>query len=265
MSERHHLAANLKRLRLPGILMNLDMRIQEARDNDLSYLEYLGLVIEDEIMQRENNILRKRIKAARFGNEKTLEAYDFKFNEDAIAGRVVRELATCRFVDVRENVVIVGPPGIGKTHIAKALGQEACRRGNNVLFKKAHRLFSELLNTDSYGRYEKLLRRCVKMDLLILDDFGFRRLETKEAELFYTLVDERLGNGSTIVTSNRPPQDWINIFPDMVMGGAILDRLVSGAHKIIVTKGKSYRKERSSVRNRSLDTVVKKGYDEKRK
>lgn len=99
--------------------------------------------------------------------------------------------------------MIVGPTGIGKTHIAKALGHEACRRGNNVLFKKAHCLFSELLNTDSYGRYEKLLRRCVKMDLLILDDFGFRRLETKEAELFYTLVDERLGNGSTIVTSNR--------------------------------------------------------------
>ena len=106
-----------------------------------------------------------------------------------------------------------------------------------------HKLLKELLKVKNYSKYEAIFRKCIRVDLLILDDFAFRKFTSEEAEIFYALIDERLGNGSTIVTSNRPSQDWLNIFPDMVIGGAILDRLVSGAIKIIVTKARSYRKE----------------------
>jgi DNA replication protein DnaC len=243
MEKRHHLEANLKRLKLPGVLMNLDMRAREAVENNLSYVDYLSLVMQDELSQRESNNLDKRIKAAKFGMEKTFEGFDFKFNEAAISPKELRELATCRFIDLKQNFVMAGPPGIGKTHIIKALGHEACRRGHNVLYKKMHTLLKELLQVKNYSKYESILRKCIRVDLLILDDFAFRKFTSEEAEIFYALIDERLGNGSTIVTSNRPSQDWLNIFPDMVIGGAILDRLVSGAIKIIVTTAKSYRKE----------------------
>jgi len=243
MSERHILDANLKRLKLSGMLTNLDIRMKEANDNDLSYLEFLSLLSQDEIIQRDNNMFGKRIKSAGFCGEKTFEDYNFKFNEEYLPAKIIRELGCCRFIDMRENVVIAGPPGIGKTHIAKAIGHQACRRGNDVLYKKAHQLLEELLQAKNFGRYEKLFKKCLKADVLILDDFAFRKMDSKEAEIFYSIVDEKVGRSSIIITSNRPPQDWIGIFPDMVMGGAILDRVVSSAHKLIITKAKSYRKE----------------------
>lgn len=258
MNQRDHLDVNLKRLKLSGMLLNLDMRLQEAGENDLSYFDFLTILVQDEMLQRENNIFLKRLKAARFGTEKTFEDFNFKFNEDVIPAKMLRELATCRFIDLKENIVIVGPPGIGKTHIAKAIGHEACRRCCNVLFKKAHQLLEELLNAKTFGKYESMFKKYVNVHLLLLDDFAFRKLDGKEAEVLYALIDERIGTGSTIVTSNRPPQDWINVFPDMVMGGAILDRLVSGAHKIIVKKeAKSYRKEGEKFK-KSIDKGVEK-------
>ncbi|PWI46468.1 ATP-binding protein [Candidatus Heimdallarchaeota archaeon B3_Heim] len=243
MEIKQHLEQNMKRLKMPGMMYNLELRLQEARENQLGHLEFLSLLFQDELLNREGNNFQKRIKAAGFGVIKTFEGFDFNFNEEAFSSSLIRDLATCHFWEQRRNLVLCGPSGIGKSHIAKAIGHEICRRGENVLFKKTGKLLQELMKLPHSGRAERLFRKCVKAGLLILDDFAFRKFDQKESELLYGLADERLGRASTILTSNRPPQDWYGIFPDPVIGQAILDRLVSGAVKVITTKGKSYRKE----------------------
>lgn len=243
MEIKQHLEQNMKRLKMPGMMYNLELRLQEARENQLGHLEFLSLLFQDELLNREGNNFQKRIKAAGFGVIKTFEGFDFNFNEEALSSSLIRDLATCHFWEQRRNLVLCGPSGIGKSHIAKAIGHEICRRGESVLFKKTGKLLQELMKLPYSGRAERLFRKCVKAGLLILDDFAFRKFDQKESELLYGLADERLGRASTILTSNRPPQDWYGIFPDPVIGQAILDRLVSGAVKVITTKGKSYRKE----------------------
>ena len=243
MEVKHHLEQNLKRLKMPGIMHNLQLRLEEAQENRLGYLEFLSLLIGDELINREANNFHKRVKTAGFGLIKTFEGFDFHFNEEALPSALIRDLATCHFVEQNRNLVICGPSGIGKTHVVKAVGHEVCRRGENVLFKKTGKLLQKLMEPSSNGRTERLFRKCLKTQLLILDDFAFRKLDSKESELLYALADERLGRASTVLTSNRPPQDWYGIFPDPVIGQAILDRLVSGAVKVITTKGSSYRKE----------------------
>lgn len=242
MEDHHHLENNLKRLKMPGLARALEVRIREARENDLGYLEFLSLLIDDEMESRENSMLAKRLKAAGFGVQKTFEQFDFRFNEEALPAKTLRDLATCSFVEQHRNLVLGGPPGIGKTHGVKAIGHQACRAGYQVLFRSTQRLLSDLC-ADSIERAQRELARAIKVDLLILDDFAFRSLNQKEAELLYVLADARLGTASTILTSNRPPEDWYAIFPDAVVGGAILDRMVSAAIKIITTKGRSYRRE----------------------
>lgn len=242
MDDRHHLEQQLKRLKMPGLAQTLDLRLSEARESNLGYLEFLSLLIEDEMQSRENNMLGKRLKAAGFGVQQTFEQFDFRFNEDALPASTLRDLATCRFIEQHRNIVIGGPPGIGKTHAAKAIGHQACRAGYQVLFRQTQRLLSDLC-ADSAERAERELRYAIKVDLLILDDFAFRKLDQKEAEALYVLAEARLGTASTILTSNRPPEDWYATFPDPVVGGAILDRMVSAAIKIITTKGRSYRRE----------------------
>jgi len=256
MEIKHQLKQKLRRLKLPGIWYNLDLRLQHAQENRLGYLEFLSLLIQDEISSRESHNLQKRIRAAGFGMERTFEGFDFHFNEEVLPSALIRDLASCHFIEQRRNLVLAGPAGIGKTHIAKAIGHEACRRGMVVLFHKTHKLLSTLVEVSTSHRSERTFKKCLKADLLILDDFAFRKLDQAESEVLYALSDERLGKSSTILTSNRPPQDWYSIFPDSVVGGAILDRLVSAAVKVIVTKGKSYRKEGGVENNSSPSSIT---------
>lgn len=238
------LVFDLKRLKLPGMADNLDRRVREAEESRLGYLEFTALLVQDEVASRESNSFQKRLKAAGFAMRMTFESFDFEFNGAILPAPALRDLASCRFLDLKRNLVVAGPPGIGKSHIAQALGHEAARRGRDVAFFKTHKLL-ERLDPDrlSSRRGQILMKRCLAADLLILDDFAFRSYSQRETELLYTLSDERLNSGSIIVTSNRPPEDWFAVFPDPVVGGAVMDRLVSGAVKLIVTSGRSYRKE----------------------
>lgn len=253
MNHRPQLDVQLRRLKMPGILQNLDLRLSQAREERLGHLEFLSLLITDEIGSRENSMLAKRLKSAGFGIEQTFEQFDFRFNEEALPSAVLRDLATCRFIEQRRNVVLGGPPGIGKTHAARAIGHQACRVGYSVLFRSTQRLLQDVC-ADSPERAERELRYASKVDLLILDDFAFRRLDQREAEALYVLAEARLARASTILTSNRPPEDWYATFPDAVVGGAILDRMVSAAIKVITTKGRSYRREVMGARQQSAAT-----------
>jgi len=238
------LAADLKRLKLPGMADSLDRRVREAEEAKLGYLEFAALLVQDEIASRDSNSFQKRLKLAGFASRMTFESFDFEFNSAVMPGPTLRDLSSCRFVDQRRNLVLAGPPGIGKSHIAQALGHEAARRGVDVVFYKTHKLLERLAPERlSPRRAQLLLKRCIAAGLLILDDFAFRVYSSAETDLLYSICDERLSAGSIIVTSNRPPEDWFSVFPDPIVGGAVLDRLVSGAVKLIVTSGRSYRKE----------------------
>ncbi|HOM93292.1 MAG TPA: IS21-like element helper ATPase IstB [Rectinema sp.] len=236
--------SDLKRLRLPGMADNLDRRAQEAEVSKLGYLEFASLLIQDELASRDSNSFQKRLKTAGFSRQMTFENFDFEFNASVLPAPTIRDLASCRFIDQRRNLVLAGPPGIGKSHIAQAIGHEATRRGMDVVFFKTHKLLEKLLPEGlSIHRSQLLVKRCLDAGLLILDDFAFRAYSQRETELLYMICDERLAEGSIVVTSNRPPEDWFSVFPDQIVGGAVMDRLVSSAVKLIVTTGRSYRKE----------------------
>lgn len=242
------LVGDLKRLRLPAMADNLDLRVREAQANKLGYLEFAALLLQDELASRESNSFQKRLKVAGVSSRMTFESFDFEFNSAVLSAQAVRDLASCRFIEQRHNLVIAGPPGIGKSHIAQALGHQAARRGLDVVFSKTHKLLERLAPERlSPRRSQILLKRCLSAGLLILDDFAFRLYNQRETELLYTLCDERLSEGSIVVTSNRPPEDWFAVFPDPVVGGAVMDRLVAGAVKLIVTSGRSFRKEGPST------------------
>jgi DNA replication protein DnaC len=204
MNMNHHVTAHPKRLKMPAIAANLELREREARDQNLGYIEFLSLVIGDEIASREANILTKRLASGSLSSRHTFESFDFKFNSEALPSQTVRDLAICHFIERNQNLILCGPPGIGKTHIALAIGHEVCRRGNEAFFFRTHKLLEQLVDPSYPRRADRLLKRCVTAKLLILDDFGFRRYDTKESELLYELSDERLGKAATVITSNRP-------------------------------------------------------------
>jgi DNA replication protein DnaC len=242
MQVDHHLSGQLKALRLSGFLQSLDLRVKEAEEQELDYISFLQLIVQDEIERREAKKLAQRLSRASFEEQKTLEDFDFSFNPK-IKRSLLRNLARCLFIEKKEHVLICGPAGVGKTHLAQALGHEACRRGYDVLFVKAVKMLRSLHASRADHSWERRIKRFLRPDLLILDDFGLTALSPTQAEDFYEIVTERHLKSSMIITSNRPPQDWVALFPDPVMANSALDRISHHAHHIIIEGGESYRKK----------------------
>ena len=199
-------------------------------------------MVQDEIERREAKKLAQRLARASFEEEKTLEAFDFSFNPK-IKRALITNLATCVFIERNEHILIYGPAGVGKTHLAQAIGHEACRRGYEVLFVKSVKMLRSLHAARADQSWEKRIKKFLRPNLLIIDDFGLTALTPTQAEDFYEIVTERHLSSSMIINSNRPPQDWIPLFPDPVMANSALDRLAHHAHHIIIEGGESYRKK----------------------
>ena len=239
MDLQHQLTPRLKRLRLSGILETLDVRNQQAIAEKWAYVEFLTRLVEDEVERRDHKQLALRLRRATVNSGKTLESFDFAFNL-SINRQQVLDLATCQFIVRKEPVLICGPTGVGKSHLAQALGHAACRRGFDVTYGNAARLLQHLAGGHADGTYERRLQSYVRPDLLIIDDFGLKPLRAPGPEDFYDVVNERYERGATLVTSNRALEEWPQLFGDPLLASAGLDRLFHNAHALVIT-GPSFR------------------------
>lgn len=237
----HHLMKQLRTLHLGGFAETLDLRAAQAQKDELSHIAFLTLIVQDEIERREAKKLEMRLRKASFEENKTLEGFDFTFNPK-IKKSVITDLATCLFIEKREHILVYGSVGVGKTHLVQAIGHEACRKGYSVLFVKAVKMFRHLLSSRADNSWEKQIKKYLYPDVLIIDDFGLTALTPMQAEDFYEVVTERHLKSSILITSNRPPQDWVALFPDPVLAHSALDRLSHHGHHIMIDEGDTYRK-----------------------
>jgi DNA replication protein DnaC len=239
MTRRHQLESTLRTLKLSGMLDTLEARLAQARAGELGHLEFLQVLCEDEITRRDATAIVRRVRQARFEQHVTLEDFDFSYNPKIPAAHF-RDLATLRFVTANEAVILHGPVGVGKTHLAQALAHQACRRGHSAAFTKTSRLLADLAGGHADRTWGARLRRWAKPDVLVLDDFAMRDFTAVQADDLYELITERHNHGSLILTSNRAPVDWYPLFPNPVVAESVLDRLINTAHHLHLD-GRSYR------------------------
>ena len=228
----------LRQLRLTGMLDTLDVRLGQARAGQVGHAELLHMLCVDELERRDAAAIDRRIRNARFETAATIETFDFNYNPK-VPTAAIRDLATLRFIDHRESVILHGPVGVGKTHLAQALGHAACRRGHTVAFTKTSRLLADLAGGHADRTWTARLRRWARPDVVILDDFALRELTLNQADDLYELVTERAGR-SLIITANRSANDWYSLFPNPVVAESILDRIVNSAHHLHLD-GRSWR------------------------
>lgn len=238
----HH----LKMLKLPTFLREYAKQARLSADEGVDHIAYLARLAELELIDRERRLVERRIKQARFPAVKQLESFDFK----AIPGlnkMLVLDLARSEYVIRRENVILLGPSGVGKTHIALALGLAACQKGLSVRFTTASQLVHELIEARDEKRLLRLQAQLAKVSLLIIDELGYVPLSQTGSELLFEVFSQRYERGATIVTSNLPFQEWTSVFASERLTGALLDRITHHVH-ILEMNAESYRLKQSRTR-----------------
>jgi DNA replication protein DnaC len=230
----------LKRLKLSGILATRPDRWAYARQEKLDYPQFLELILSDEVERREHKHIANRLGAAGFEEECALERFDWSAKIHLDKSRLT-ELFGLHFLERHENVIFCGPVGVGKSFLAQALGHAACRAGHRVLFSRADLLLKSLARSRADNSFDRELRRFVTPDLLVVDDFGLKKLSSQATSDFYDLLIERHTRSSTILTSNRGVDEWMAVFDEPLLGQSALDRFCHRAHQFVI-EGESYRK-----------------------
>ena len=242
MNPMPELTPMLKQLRLSGIMDSIESRNRQAIEKKMSYMDFLAIIITDEIARRNQKKLALALRRANFRNQKTLEEFDFSFNPNLNRSLIV-DLASCRFIREKVCAFIIGPCGTGKSHLAQALGHSAIREGYNVLFTTASKMLAQLNAARATNGFDRQFAKIASVDLLIIDDFGLKPLKSTQDEDFHDVISERYERKSTIVTSNLDIPEWTDAFPNRILGEATIDRLRHGAYTVVL-EGKSYRSPR---------------------
>ena len=237
--QMERLERHLTRFQLAATRDRLELLLQEAAKKEMTYLDFLDLLLSEEAAAKDQKRNRMGIQIAHFPIKRTLEDFNFEL-QPSLDRRLVRELETSHFLAHAENILLLGPPGVGKTHLAIGLGRRVVEHGASCLFVSATDLVAQLLRAESEGRLEERLSHLAKPKLLIVDELGYLPFERRAAHLLFQLVNRRYEKGSLLITSNQPVGAWGEVFGDPILATAILDRLLHHSH-VITIKGESYR------------------------
>ncbi len=235
----HPLMPKLRLLKLSGMLLTLDLRAAQAAERQLSATEFLALLLDDELERRAQQHLVHSLALSGCDSLKTISTFDF-LAAPGINRTLIQDLATCAFIPRHENILLCGPSGVGKSHLANALAIEALKRDYRVLSRPAYRLLSDLQAARATGTHTRLMTRILACDLLVLDDFGLQPLSAQAVQDLYEIITERYERGSLIITSNRAFTEWAEVFNNDLLASAALDRLTHHTHTLTI-RGDSFR------------------------